>query len=107
MPAGQGSPTSKPGGNALLDTIAGGEGARAEVSGAVRRIEVTGRARPDVAWERYADLSAWPSWACQIRAVGADGPRLALGRSGVVHVVGGLRVPFAVTAVDECALTWS
>ena len=77
------------------------------MSGAVRRIEVTGRARPDVAWERYADLSAWPTWASQIRAVEADGPRLARGRTGVVHAVGGLQVPFAVTAVDERALRWS
>jgi hypothetical protein len=77
------------------------------VSGAVRRIEVTGRARPVVAWERYAELNAWPTWAPQIRAVQADGPRLAVGRSGTVHVLGGIRVPFVVTAVEADALTWS
>ena len=76
------------------------------MSGVVRRVEVTGRARPAVAWERYAALARWPTWAPQIRAVDADGPRLAVGRSGTVHVVGGLTVPFVVTAVDEQALTW-
>lgn len=74
---------------------------------AVRRLEVTGPARPVVAWERYADLGAWATWAPQIRGVDADGPRLALGRSGVVHALGGLRVRFVVTAVDERAMRWS
>jgi hypothetical protein len=73
----------------------------------VRRVEVTGRGRRAVAWERYADLDRWPTWAPQIRTVEADGRRLAVGRSGTVHVVGGLRVPFVVTAVDEHSLTWS
>jgi hypothetical protein len=77
------------------------------VSGAVRRIEVSGPARPGVAWERYADLAAWPTWAPQIRTVEADGRRLAVGRSGTVHVAGGARVPFVVTAVDDRTLTWS
>jgi hypothetical protein len=70
-------------------------------------VEVVGAARPSVAWERYADLDAWPTWAPQIRTVHADGRRLARGRSGTVHVVGGLAVPFVVTAVDETRRTWS
>lgn len=73
----------------------------------VRRIEVTGRAPAAVAWERYADLDAWPGWAPQIRSVTADGPRLGVGRAGTVHVVGGLPVPFVVTAVDDERRTWS
>jgi hypothetical protein len=77
------------------------------MSSAVRRVEVTGRARPATAWERYADLARWPTWAPQIRRVEADGPRLAVGRTGTVHVVGGLRVPFVVTAVDDGLMTWS
>jgi hypothetical protein len=75
--------------------------------GTVRRVEVTGAARPPVAWQRYADLDAWASWAPQIRGVEADGRRLAMGRCGTVRVLGGLGVPFVVTAVDELALTWS
>jgi hypothetical protein len=77
------------------------------VSGSARRVEVTGPATRAVAWERYADLDAWPTWAPQIRSVVADGRRLARGRSGTVHVVGGLRVPFVVTAVDPGRATWS
>lgn len=74
---------------------------------AVRRVEVVGRARPDVAWERYAVLAAWPRWAPPIVAVEADGPRLAQGRTGTVRSLGGLPVRFVVTAVDEAARTWS
>lgn len=77
------------------------------MSSSVRRVEVSGPAPLTVAWERYADLDAWPTWAPQIRSVEADGRRLATGRSGTVHVVGGLRVPFVVTAVDAGRATWS
>lgn len=73
----------------------------------VRRVAVTGRATPDVAWERYAEIAAWPTWAPQLHSVEADGPRLAAGRSGTVRVVGGFGVPFVVTDVDEAARTWS
>ncbi|MGI3779561.1 MAG: SRPBCC family protein [Janthinobacterium lividum] len=77
------------------------------MSTGVRRVEVAGPALPRTAWERYADLSLWPGWAPQIRSVDADGARLAVGRSGTVHVLGGLRVAFVVTAVDDERLTWS
>ena len=77
------------------------------MSGSVGRVEVTGPAPRAVAWERYADLDAWPTWAPQIRSVETDGRRLATGRSGTVHVLGGLRVPFVVTAVDAGRMTWS
>ncbi len=58
---------------------------------AVRRVQVTGAARPVVAWERYADLDAWATWAPQIRGVEADGPRLATGRTGTVVALAGVR----------------
>ena len=74
---------------------------------AVRRVQVTGPARAVVVWERYAELDAWPTWAPQIRGVDADGARLAVGRTGVVRAVGGVRVRFVVTAVDEHARRWS
>ena len=77
------------------------------MTSSLRRTEVGGPVGADVAWERYADLDAWPTWAPQIRTVEADGRRLAVGRAGTVHVLGGLRVPFVVTAVDELRLTWS
>ena len=75
--------------------------------GAVRRVEVAGPARPVVAWERYAVLDAWSTWAPQIRGVESDGARLVRGLTGVVRAVGGLRVPFVVTDVDERAMRWS
>ena len=74
---------------------------------AVRRVDVTGAARPVVAWERYADLDAWATWAPQIRGVEADGRRLAVGRRGEVVALGGVRVRFVVTALDERAMRWS
>jgi hypothetical protein len=73
----------------------------------LRRIEVTGAVRPVLAWQRYADLDAWSTWAPQIVGVDADGATLTVGRHGTVRVVGGLRVPFVVTAVDPHAMTWS
>ena len=77
------------------------------MGGSVRHVEVTGRATPEVAWERYADLDAWPTWAPQIRLAEAPGRRLAVGLTGTVRVVGGLAVPFVVTAVDPGRRTWS
>ena len=77
------------------------------MTSSLRRVEVGGPVGTDVAWERYADLDAWPTWAPQIRTVEADGRRLTVGRTGTVHVIGGLRVPFVVTAVDQLRLTWS
>ena len=73
----------------------------------LRRVEVTGAVRPDEAWRRYRELAAWSSWAPQIAGVEADGDTLAVGRQGTVRVLGGLRVPFVVTAVDPSSRTWS
>ena len=77
------------------------------MGGTVRLVEVIGGSAPEVCWERYADLDAWPGWAPQIRSAEADPRRLALGLTGTVHVLGGLRVPFVVTAVDPVRRTWS
>ena len=41
-------------------------------------LHVTGRADPATAWERYADLDAWPQWSPQIQRVD----------TGPVHDVG-------------------
>ena len=73
-------------------------------------LSVRGAADPATVWERYADTRAWSSWAPQISRVelpGADGHRIAPRLRGRVHVVGGLRVPFEITAVDHEAMTWS
>jgi hypothetical protein len=75
---------------------------------AVTTISATGTIDPEVAWERYADLDRWATWAPQIRGVDAPSRRLAPGLRGVVRGLGGLvRVPFEVLDVDEQARTWS
>jgi polyketide cyclase/dehydrase/lipid transport protein len=72
-----------------------------------RRLSAVGAAEPAVTWGRYAVIGAWPTWSPQIVGVETAAERIALGVSGRVHVVGGLRLPFAITAHDEQARTWS
>ena len=63
-----------------------------------RRLSAVGAAEPAVAWERYAVIGAWPTWSPQIVGVETAAERIALGVSGRVHVVGGLRLPFGAMA---------
>ena len=72
-----------------------------------RSVAEVGSLDPDTAWERYAVLAAWSSWAPPIMGVTATAERLAPGISGQVHGPLGLRIPFEVLAVDEDARTWS
>lgn len=72
-----------------------------------RRLSAVGAADPALAWERYADPGAWPTWSPQILGVETTARRIALGVQGRVRVPGGLRLPFTVTACDEEARTWS
>lgn len=74
---------------------------------AVRRLAVDGPAAVGLAWERYAEIAAWPTWSPQIVRVEADAERIARGVAGTVHAVGGLRVPFTITDVDLVARRWS
>jgi hypothetical protein len=73
----------------------------------VRTIRARGSASPEIAWQRYAELAQWSSWAPHIVGVEAEGTDLRVGLTGVVRVIGGLGVPFTVTAVDHAAMTWS
>ena len=59
-----------------------------------------GRDAPNV-WDRYVRPARWPEWSPQISSVEYAFARLRHGTSGVVHGVGGVRVPFTVTGVDE------
>lgn len=72
-----------------------------------RSIAVTGAARPDEAWERYAVIARWSTWAPPIRRVEATSDRIGAGVTGVVHGVGGLRVVFEIESVDERARCWT
>lgn len=75
-------------------------------------LRASGGARPELAWERYADLDAWRGWSPQISRVETDGPRrLEAGLRGTV--LGAplrgrpmLRVTFTVAAVDDGARWW-
>nr|WP_197074792.1 SRPBCC family protein [Rhodococcus sp. MEB064] len=75
------------------------------------RMKKTLRRRGDasvaVAWERYMDISLWPTWAPQILGVDASTPRLAAGTTGTVRGPLGIRVSFEVLSVDEAARVWS
>jgi len=60
----------------------------------------------DQAWERYAEVARWPTWAPSIQRVESSTARLEPGMTGVVHGPWGLRVAFVVDAVDERQRTW-
>ena len=70
-------------------------------------LRAEGDARPEVAWERYAELARWPQWSPQITGVEAGGPRLVAGLTGTVRGPAGVRIAFTVLEVDEAARTWS
>jgi hypothetical protein len=70
-------------------------------------VATVGPADPDVAWQRYAEIGRWPSWAPPIRRVEASAERLAPGVTGVVHGPAGLRAFFAVLSVDAPSRAWS
>ncbi len=74
-------------------------------------LSTRGAAAPDIAWERYADPSAWSTWAPQIQWVDTDAARIAPGVGGTVHAGllprPTLPVRFVVEAVDERARTWT
>ncbi|GGM12559.1 SRPBCC family protein [Nakamurella endophytica] len=71
------------------------------------RLTATGRATPDVAWERYARPALWPTWSPQIVSVDYPAARLVAGTSGTVHGWFGLRLSFTVDEVDVAARTWA
>jgi hypothetical protein len=71
-----------------------------------RALAAVGPAPPEVAWERYARLSLWPTWSPQIRSVTAPDEHLATGLTGTVQGWGGLQLPFVVDAVEDGARRW-
>ena len=63
-------------------------------------LTVQGPCAPDEVWDRYLRPDRWPGWSPQIRSVDHDGAVVTAGSRGVVHALGGLRVPFEVLDVD-------
>lgn len=72
-----------------------------------RNVAVVGTVAAADAWERYAVVSRWPSWAPPISRVTASADRLQPGMTGVVIGPLGLRVEFVVDTVDESARRWT
>lgn len=74
---------------------------------ATRRLEAIGTASPEVAWGRYLQIAAWPTWSPQISRVTASAERIGGGLTGRVYLPGGLGLPFTITAVNAQARSWS
>ena len=60
-----------------------------------------GEVAPAVAWDRYAVLAEWSTWAPFIFGVDASGSLLAAGLTGIVRGPVGLRVVFVVDEVNR------
>lgn len=89
------------------DLTGGGGGASGYGEPVRRTIEVSGPASVTEVWQRYAVISAWPSWSPPIRAVEASAPRIAPGVTGIVRGVAGVFITFRIESVDERRHTWS
>ncbi len=56
-----------------------------------------------VVWELLVNPECWPRWGPSVRGAVLDGCDLRLGSRGVVTTVGGLRMPFEITAYERGA----
>ncbi|HEX2903660.1 MAG TPA: SRPBCC family protein [Jatrophihabitans sp.] len=71
-----------------------------------RHLVVRGSAPVQLMWDRYVRPVHWPEWSPQIRRVDYAAQSLRPGTRGVVHGPAGVRVPFAITAVDPMGRSW-
>lgn len=55
----------------------------------------------EVAWALLTNLDCWPAWGPMVRRGELDAGRFEAGATGVVITVGGVRLPFEITAHDE------
>jgi hypothetical protein len=60
----------------------------------------------DVVWRLLVEVDRWPEWGPSVRAVhldqvDRDEERIRLGSRGTVEAIGGVRLPFEVTELDE------
>lgn len=71
------------------------------------RLAAAGAVAPTVAWERYAELDRWATWAPHIVRVEPAGARLAAGLSGRVFGPLGVHADFVVDAVGDREWRWT
>ncbi len=74
---------------------------------AVMTLRAAGPAPVEDVWKRYAVPALWPTWSPQIRAVRADGGRIAPGLRGEVVSFLGVSARFVVESVDEERRRWT
>ncbi len=70
-------------------------------------LSARGESEPATAWERYAQVDAWPQWSPQITRVETEAARIAPGVTGRVVGPLGVSVAFRIDEVDESARRWS
>lgn len=70
---------------------------------AVSRVIPAPRSR---VWELLVDTHQWPAWGPTVSAVRSSDRRIAEGTTGRVRTVGGIWLPFRVTACSEYRWTW-
>lgn len=54
-------------------------------------------------WTLLADCHHWPRWGPTVRHATLDSAELDLGATGTVTTLGGIRLPFEVTAFEQGA----
>jgi hypothetical protein len=64
------------------------------------------RAPQGAIWQAFRDTHCWPDWGPSVRAVDCEDRYIERGSTGHVTTVGGLRLPFEVTACDAGRWTW-
>ena len=73
-----------------------------------RRIRVSRAvdASAETCWDLLTDTERWPDWGPSVTAVDCAERYIQTGTEGRVRVVGGLWLPFEITACREYRWTW-
>jgi uncharacterized protein YndB with AHSA1/START domain len=73
-----------------------------------RTLEVDRRfdASAETVWDVLIDTERWPEWGPSVRSVECPDRRIRAGSRGRVETVGGLDLPFEITACEEYRWTW-